>query len=218
MQQLRKSAQQHQKDFEEAKNAASKKDLANPNKKAKLLKLLDAALASTRMLHQPVSAVAEEMHRTARETETKLKHRVIGTTEADLQDHRDAAKKCDQLVKEVEDQIEKLQKQREALFPDASPDVSTKTGPKSGLEKNKLSFGSKQNIVAQILESSSRNAPALPLADTEARIERLKRDGTKETLGHIAKHVETKTCGELSSKALGLTGEWLSLHFDLKTG
>lgn len=75
-------------------------------------------------------------------------------------------------------------------------------------ENSGLDLSSKVDIVTQILESSSRNAPALPQADAQKTEGRTNEQSQKETLGHIAKHIETKERGQLSSKDSGLIREY----------
>jgi hypothetical protein len=77
-------------------------------------------------------------------------------------------------------------------------------------ESSGLDLSSKIDIVTQILEKSSRNSPALPQADSQKAEDKSNEPSQKEkeTLGHIAKHVQTKERGQLSSKDLGLIREY----------
>ena len=117
-------------------------------------------------------------------------------------------------AEQAENRIQELKTRTKQTKSNTGADATVESAAKesSVIKGNSgLNLSSNIDVVTQILESSSRNAPALPRVDT---LQAQKTDSPtneqsqKETLGHIAKHVLEKDRGQLSSKELSLTGEY----------
>jgi hypothetical protein len=194
-------------EFTTAMKNATENDRESPENKAVLLQLGDRAMDYTRKAIE-VQVKAAEVQTKAAEHFRLLTRQSKGGKKKDREPLMKQAQQFELRreeyilsAKKTESRLQKLDTLKKSLDPNNGANVTAPIN--SGLNLN-----SNIDIVTQILESSQINAPAHRRIDTSKT---QKTDGPKseqsqkETLGHVAKSVESKECGQLSSKDLGLT-------------